>query len=77
VACFHSRDQQAVPWCTGRRVDARGSLGVVTGAEHRDLFWDAACGRRHVDRPNNKVQHTREVRNDAVGVLLTGDNLDG
>lgn len=23
MSCFHCRDQQAVPWCTGRRVVAR------------------------------------------------------
>ena len=36
MTCFHCRDQQAVPWCARRRVVARGSLGVVTGAENRD-----------------------------------------
>ena len=38
MTCFHCRDQQAVPWCTGRRLVAKGALGVVTGAENRDLF---------------------------------------
>jgi hypothetical protein len=36
---------------TGRREWLRGSpLGVVTGAENRDLFWAAPCGKRDDDR---------------------------
>jgi hypothetical protein len=35
---------------TGRRVVARVPLGVVTGAENRDLFWAAPCGKRDDDR---------------------------
>jgi hypothetical protein len=51
VSCFHCRDQQAVPWCTLGGEWLRGSpLGVVTGAENRDLFWAAPCGKRDDDR---------------------------
>jgi hypothetical protein len=38
-----------------------GSVGVVTGAENRDLFWDAACGRRAVDRSKQRRQRLSEV----------------
>jgi hypothetical protein len=50
MTCFRYRDQQAVPCYTRRRLVAKAALGVVTGAENRDLFWDAVCGKRDADR---------------------------
>lgn len=67
MTCFHCRDQQAVPWCTGRRLVAKGALGVVTGAENRDLFWDTGDGKRDVDRCQKQRgpgTTTREGRGD-------------
>ncbi len=55
MTCFHYRDQQAVPCCTRRRLVAKAALGVVTGAENRDLFWDAVCGKRDVDRRRKQL----------------------
>jgi hypothetical protein len=72
VSCFHCRDQQAVPWCTGRRVVARGSLGVVTGAENRDLVLDARCGKRDVDRSKRNGARARGAWSSREDGVRTG-----
>jgi hypothetical protein len=50
VSCFHCRDQQAVPWCTGRRIGGCEGAGSVCG--HRSgepglvwgrCLWKAGC----------------------------------